>query len=65
MGEALPPPSLESFLLSDKPIGASPRRDYVVKRMVLVQKIEYNLVLTLSWCRDIKKGGNAPRLRIK
>ena len=45
----------------DKPIGASPRRDYVVKRMVLVQ-IEYNLVLTLSWCRDIsKKGGNAPR----
>ena len=48
-----------------KPIGASPCRDYVVKRMVLVQKIEYNLVLTLSWCRDIKKGRNAPRLRIK
>ena len=42
----------------DKPIGASPSRDYVVKRMVLVQiQIEYNLVLTLSWCRDIKKGG--------
>jgi hypothetical protein len=34
--------------------------NYVVKRMVLVQ-IEYNFVLTLSWCRDIsKKGGNAP-----
>ena len=30
---------------------------FVVKRMVLVQ-IEYNLKLTLSWCRDnIKKGG--------
>ena len=35
---------------------------FVVKRMVLVQ-IEYNLKLTLSWCRDniSKKGGNAPR----
>jgi hypothetical protein len=41
----------------DKPRGASPRRDYVVKRMVLVQ-IEYNLVLTLSWCRDISKKGH-------
>jgi len=53
---------LESFsFIYDKPIGASPRRDNVVKRMVLVQ-IEYNLVLTLSWCRDIsKKGGNAPQ----
>ncbi len=48
------------LFLENKPIGALPHRDYVVKRMVIVQ-IEYNLVLTLSWCRDIsKKGGNAP-----
>jgi len=50
-------PTNECFL-TNKPIGASPSRDFVVKRMVLVQiQIEYNLVLTLSWCRDIKKGG--------
>ena len=62
MGEALPPPSLESFLLSDKPIGASPRRDYVAKRMVLVQ-IEYNLLQYLLYhgVGISKKGGNAPR----
>jgi len=52
---------LRWLLVNDKPIGPLPRRDYAVKRMVLVQ-IEYNLVLTLSWCRDLsKKGGNAPR----
>ncbi len=49
----------------NKPRGASPRRDYVVKRMVLVQ-IEYNLVLTLH-CVGIyqKRGGTLRGLRIK
>ena len=43
-----------------KPIGASPRRDYVLTRMVLLYK--YNLVLYFMVRNDtLKKGGNAPR----
>ncbi len=53
MGEALPPPSLESFLMN-KPIGASPGRDY---EDGISTK---NLVLNILWCRVgnyIEKGG--------
>ena len=43
-----------------KPRGASPRRDYVLTRMVLMY--EYNLVLYCMVRNDTsKKGGNAPR----
>ncbi len=46
--------------MNDKPIGASPRRDYVLTRMVLMYK--YNLVLYCMVRNDTsKKGGNAPR----
>ncbi len=44
----------------DKPIGASPCRDYVLTRMVLMY--EDNLVLYCMVRNDTsKKGGNAPR----
>jgi len=50
----------KSFHCIDKPIGASPRRDYVLTRMVLLYK--YNLVLYFMVRNDtLKKGGNAPR----
>ena len=48
------------FFALDKPRGASPRRDYVLTRMVLLY--EYNLVLYFMVRNDTsKKGGNAPR----
>ena len=56
MGEALPPLTIESFLsIDDKPIGASPGRDY-----------EDGIISTyyILWSRQYiisKKGGNAPR----
>jgi hypothetical protein len=44
----------------NKPRGASPRRDYVLTRMVLLY--EYNLVLYFMVRNGTsKKGGNAPR----
>ena len=50
----------ENFFSQNKPIGASPRRDYVQTRMVLLY--EYNLVLYFMVRNDtLKKGGNAPR----
>ena len=53
-------PTFKSFFYPDKPIGASPRRDYVQTRMVLLY--EYNLVLYFMVRNDtLKKGGNAPR----
>ena len=51
---------VENFFSQNKPIGASPRRDYVQTRMVLLY--EYNLVLYFMVRNDTsKKGGNAPR----
>jgi hypothetical protein len=56
MGEALPPPSLESFLLSDKPIGASPRCDEDGTILVCSTYSTYTVRIGTS-----KKGENAPR----
>ena len=44
------------FLLN-KPIGASPRHDYVLTRMILLL---YYILYTV-WIGTSKKGGNAPR----
>ena len=46
------------FLSLNKPIGASPRRDYVLTRMVLLYK--YNLVLYYGTEWYIEKGGERP-----
>jgi hypothetical protein len=49
--------------MSDKPIGASPRRDYVLTRMILL-RIEFS---TLLWYGMIhrKRGGTLRGLRMK
>ena len=44
------------FLLN-KPIGASPRHDYVLTRMILL----FYYILYTVWIGTSKKGGNAPR----
>ena len=52
-----------SSLSTDKPIGASPGRDYVLTRMVL-QIIQYNTLHSVGNDRS-KRGGTLRGLRIK
>jgi hypothetical protein len=52
-GEALPPPPVQSFLLSDEPIGAAPGRDYYLICVVATRMVRttINLVGTLHVVR--------------